>query len=602
MKLTQYKGPINAQRAAARGKQHGLAGIDAPYLHARTPGTKATKAGGFWKVEVEDPKPVGKDRPFLYLQPNFATGGAALYLFAPYPTPLAPQEVRVGPIYDFNEDGHVEAHHHLHKFIGGRYVAAWCHDSGVVGQAATVLTNTKIVFLDLFDIEQQSLRDMDSSDDVSKYTHGHILLTDSIHTDAPTPEWTHSLVSTGVKTSRRNFGFIGAWQEITQLYPQPNDYGAANDNVSGGYRTAPYVYAGDTYGVEAAGTLPHYGGRKQFVSPLYAAGQGRAMCLLAAYNERNGALISGTYRMDMELDSGAPMLAEGLPIVISTQDHGVTWTYENASFLYPYLRAIDASYGFPADTHGFTSNQQLHYLIEDCFMFYVGNGVTLAAVPGIWNSLTQEYNVGMFRHNGTVWERLEWPGDDWVMMRKSFNTQEPSEGSTSGYYPAWNLASPLTKSAGFCFGPGCVMIPLRVQEGDPVKLPFAYTRDYGETWTILPHWLDIAGVPSLSGYFVTSLPTVIKPYLSADEPGRIAFFVKNYDTKDFLLIELTGLFDVATVSEIRPPAKTEGFEHRNAVGNVPYANNLAFIYVGNKSNEYPPYVVSALPDEYNEVL
>lgn len=288
-------------------------------------------------------------------------------------------------------------------------------------------------------------------------------------------------------------------------------------------------------------------------------------------------------------DTDEPMLA---PFLATSTDHGSTWASTTADFLTPYLRVIPLDAGDPTATpprpavRAHYDNSQLNAIGEYNVNVYLGDGKHILIIPNGFIDMGGSGGTARFAAmaflgtNGAGYTRLAWPPDSWYVSAGGIPLLEGGDRVRLATY------SQDSRSAQRGFGLGCMYISVTKDGAGP----FMFTRDFGQTWA----FATPTGAPN--GF--ASSGAVIRPYESAEQPGRLVFASPRYgagDDKgqiDFLVTDGTFTAFKKTAGVIKPK---EGVVSPPTSGSA--ATNLYFTNFGYGDR---PYIFPAFPGEFDK--
>lgn len=309
-------------------------------------------------------------------------------------------------------------------------------------------------------------------------------------------------------------------------------------------------------------TLPHEGGNRfEFSTGLYCAGPGCLVGLVTIFDE---------YHYEPTGDPFNPSrlaVSRVWPYVVRSNDHGLTWTREEASVLIPYLYdQVYSSYPAPPYDDGRLDFSQVRDMGTLSFFQYVGEGKSLlflrAARAG-WSTSDIGTTVNLcFLYDATTGalSPLTWPYNTATAVPIRAFSLPPLFGGLS---PPADTA--FTRPSSYCFGTGCCAV--FVNDGATTRLRI--TRDFGSSWEEKP-----------VGTHDTFSFTVVRPYRGPSDPGRILFLERRSGGTDCYVTD--GNFDVFTsIGSVLAVGSYQTVEHG--------------VVVKKRSGLYPE-----LPDEFRK--
>lgn len=335
------------------------------------------------------------------------------------------------------------------------------------------------------------------------------------------------------------------------------------------YRLASYGMQGKAHlstnplGTTSAVALPYEGGNRfQFSSGVFCAGPGKLISLVTVSDH-------------LTIAAGVATLDRVNPFVLTSDDHGQSWSRATADFLTPFLRLqLDPYSDNRPEVMGFDQVQLMGLL---SFFQYIGGGKTLLFVRSArtgWvaspAAAGDEANL-CFIWDGSGFSRLAWGFDGSSRIPTfGYDSPLPTGSPPSG---GWSADRRTIAPTSYCFGPGCCAI---FAVGDFDFTTFRYptflriTRDFGATWSEV----DVSNF-STAFSFIT-----LSPYLSPEKPGRILFLKKRAGGTD--CYQTTGEF--ASFVNLGPVIQVTSQGTRETG-----------VFVGKRKHLYPE-----LPNEFNK--
>lgn len=335
----------------------------------------------------------------------------------------------------------------------------------------------------------------------------------------------------------------------------------------------PVIWTGSTVlGTMEQQAFPYYANSLHLPFNVYCIGPGR----LRTVQFVASALSEGG------LGAKNPYMAE-------SYDHGATWVAGEFAWLTALLYDYSAGSGVPT----FSAAQQYFmsisvvsaYLGAGKTMFYVGNAYirTDHIIDGDY--YVDIYAPAFFIEFAGVFTRKAWPADDWITTERGLHMRPTGEERplTEGRWLSLMFSSELD-AAHMAFGVGCFYVGM-FDEG-VAKIMF--TRDFGESWTIS------AGIPANIATEVNHkiVGTMIRPYVSADDPGRLVFAAPDYVANKMRYYSTDGNFSKWIL--IGYVVKAQGDLIPGPV------TDAGHYYVNYGGAKFPPRVYPAFPDEFME--
>lgn len=370
---------------------------------------------------------------------------------------------------------------------------------------------------------------------VSFAQNGLFYYRNDLNSSAPPPEEPYTMVlndNAGIAAS----GWAGALRRYSFAVGVHVLELSTDPELEGYQSAAPMVLVGSTgdRSLTLLDSMPNEGVSCRYAfSGVFATGRGELKALAWAYLA----------------DYSGPTLADAVYVVdhlylLTSTDHGFTWTRETVTDLNAY------SYG---SNHPGNDFKQRATMVTWAQLFYAGEDdgepVIMAMVPALFKELRPYenpnetnpqvvvYEAGLFRVNGGSFTRVAWPFDDhtngaWGLFR-SVSTISDGNPFANGNAIFTPDSTCMLRGGGrhICFGNGCFALVL--WELDPESELFdpaasvtgqylVVTYDFGESWQVKstpPGY----GTPYENQVWDGSGPTVLRPYESPEQPGRILF-------------------------------------------------------------------------------
>jgi hypothetical protein len=378
------------------------------------------------------------------------------------------------------------------------------------------------------------------------------------------------------------------WDNDTKRYRYGFSLKSFSDPESPLTSRFPAFFAGNTVDKDLVQKdFPFFPGRDHPGGKMYVIGPGKLQQLVTV-----SELPTAEDRAEVDIT---------YPYFANSIDHGDTWSGAAAEFIRPFLRTRPLTPLVPAnpgadpptpeipERRAYLDNTHLNRLQDNSIIVYLGEGKSMLIIPNgvvtaddVFGSTTT-CAMAFLGTNGSGYTRISWPPDDWVFPNLF---GEPDDAPQ--YLRIFRLSKDRY-SAQYAFGKGCMFLSV-VSDG---ALKFLVTYNYGSSWSIVPRPALPEGV---SGGILPESCTVIKPYVSDDEPGELLFAYPNYATGRTPFLKTTGLF-----TPFKKTAAVVNIKGQLGVGSSQlilgtFQANVHFTYFGGAK----PSIYPAFPGEFDK--
>ena len=503
MKSPKLFGQPGATMAKGKAKARALQDTGAPFLTARGPGYTARMKNGFLKVEVDEAEQP-QEQPLFWMLSNVSPERAQ--------TATAKRKVKALPIAataDLRVASAVAAN------IGANRMAYIAEDRYLApGDTVDYHINTAWAVVG-------SPR---NAGDLAEYPPADMLA--------------RSIFATGWDDARKTWRW-GFASKVMGLYATWSGISSTSAPLA---ECAPRAnIAGLDASTTTAVTPPNEGSRVYYGGAMYVVGPGKLASLVCV----------GDYIAPGGSD---PTVLRVTPYVLTSDDHGETWTKATAAFTVPFIRG------------GFVwSSDALRLMGSWSFFAYMGSGKSLFTL----RYLDPTTSDSVLKAKCYIYESGAFTAVSWGYDASAYAPaarMRLSVFGTSGIAP--QLDTWCSDPESWCFGPGC--LALNVFHGTDPFAPqgLRITRDYGATWS------EVYTTALLGAGHYSARMLVARPYLSEEAPGLI--------------------YLVASSGAGMEVFKTDGrFLSTTLLGTVPGANWTGVTLINKGASPYPQ-----LPDEF----
>lgn len=512
MKFPKLIGNLTPSASVGASKVNSLKNAGSPFLTSAGPGFTARVKGEFSEVSVaDDAAPTPPYLWFMYLYPvppasseteAMPSWAAKFVVVDSKKTKLPGKSVAADPLrstdFLYSLDG-------LHVGAGRIAVIRSGVEGGLTVHSATLLKLTQAT-------ESAAGTDVKGA-----------------LTFPSTDQLVRSTFATGWDTVRKTWSWGYMCKPVatmgTRTYPRTGRLSS--------YMARPWVpspltaFIGGTDGRALTRVdLPHEADdRYHFCSGVYVAGPGRLIGFVTVLEKWVVAPDVDTPGLPPGQVFARTQLPALVYVILST-DHGRTWTRINADFVLSYAPPRTTSDGMVPEVDS-RPNSALIEMGRKSFFSYLGGGVSLFFLIGGVDLVSGGYVARApmcFRTDGYTFTVVTAaPITGGPARARTYTSPElslPAEANPLADGLVLTSDTLFVRPGSICFGPGCAAI---FPPGGNVVV----TRDAGITWTQLTTPFTLFSGSANAVYELTAL--VVKPYISADAPGKIVLVVPRAD-------------------------------------------------------------------------